>query len=128
VLTEPGDRVCQPDRPYTGHGRYRRHGARDAVAFLGLIEIGVAFPPPAVRRDLATAAHRILCKQRQPLDGSPARAHRRRCAKLPQNLHNTPPAGTRTVFEMTVDRRIGSAGEALLDFVHRLILGIPVGN
>jgi hypothetical protein len=29
---------------------------------------------------------------------------------------------------MTVDRRIGSAGEALLDFVHRLILGIPVGN
>jgi hypothetical protein len=60
------------DRPYTGHGRYRRHGARDAVAFLGLIEIGVAFPPPAVRRDLVTAAHRILCEQRQPLD-EPAR-------------------------------------------------------
>jgi hypothetical protein len=29
---------------------------------------------------------------------------------------------------MTVDRRIGPAGEALLDFVYRLVLGIPVGN
>jgi hypothetical protein len=47
---------------------------------------------------------------------------------LTEHLHDPPPAGTRTVFEMTVDCRIGSAGEALFDFVHRLILAIPVVN
>jgi hypothetical protein len=36
---------------------------------------------------------------------------------LAKHLHDPPPASTRTVFEMTVDRGIGPAGEALLDFV-----------
>jgi len=47
---------------------------------------------------------------------------------LTEHLHDPPPAGTRTVFEMTVDCRIGSAGEALFDFANRLILAIPVVN
>jgi hypothetical protein len=116
------------DRPAAGHGLYRRHGARDTVAFLGLVQIGMAFPPPPVRRDLVAAAHRILRQQRQPFDGLAARTHRRWCTVLSEHLHDPPPAGTRTVLEMAVDRRIRPAGEALLDFVHRLVLGIAVGN
>jgi hypothetical protein len=100
----------------------------DAGAFLGLVQIGMAFPSPAMRRDLVTAADRVLCQQRQPFDGSPGRAHSRRCAVLTQHLHDPPPTGTRTVFEVAVDRRIGPAGEALFDFVHRLVLGMAVGN
>src|SRR5207248_3216687 len=62
------------------------------------------------------------------LDGAATGTHRCRRGMLAKHLHDPPPASTRTVFEMTVDRRIGPAGEALLDFVYRLVLGIPVGN
>src|SRR6202040_659106 len=120
---------CVPaDRPAAGHFLYRRYGARDTVAFLGLIQTGMPFPSPAMGRNLVAAAHCVLRQQREPLDGAATRTHRRRCAVLTEHLHDPPPAGTRTVFKMTVDCRIGSAGEALFDFVHRLVLAIPVVN
>ena len=54
-------RSCVPaDGPGTGYRFYRRHGACDAVAFLGLIQIGVPFPAPAMGRNLVAAAHGIL--------------------------------------------------------------------
>jgi len=52
--------VCASRPAYAGHGPYRRYGARDTVAFLGLIQIGMTFPTPTVRRDFVAAAHRIL--------------------------------------------------------------------
>jgi hypothetical protein len=78
--------------------------------------------------NLVSAAHCVLRQQRErstarPLELTVAGA---RCR--PSTSMIPPPAGTRTVFEMTVDCRIGSAGEALFDFAHRLILGIPVVN
>src|SRR5206468_930306 len=46
-------RPCVPaDRPGAGYRFYRPHGACDAVAFLGLIQIGVPFPAPAISRHL----------------------------------------------------------------------------
>jgi len=51
--------VCQPTGG-TSYRFYRRHGACDAVAFLGLIQIGVPFPAPAMGRNLVAAAHGIL--------------------------------------------------------------------
>jgi hypothetical protein len=54
-------RPCVPaDGPGAGYRFYRRHGACDAVAFLGLIQIGVPFPAPAMGRNLVAAAHGIL--------------------------------------------------------------------
>src|ERR1700726_4224618 len=47
---------------------------------------------------------------------------------LAEQLHDPPPAGAGAIFEMAVDRRIWPAGEALLDLVHGLILGILVVN
>src|SRR4029077_16488981 len=67
-------RSCMPaDGPAAGRGLYRRDGARDTIPFLGLIEIGMTFPSPPVRRDLMAAARRILRQKRQAFDGSPAR-------------------------------------------------------
>jgi hypothetical protein len=92
VLTEPGD--CVPaDGPGTGYRFYRRDRACDAVAFLGLIQIGVPFPAPAMGRNLVAAAHGILRQERQSLDGAAARTHRRQRAVLAEHLHDPPPAG-----------------------------------
>ena len=62
MFTEPGGPCVPADGPGTGYRFYRRHGACDAVAFLGLVQIGVPFPAPAMGRNLVAAAHGILCQ------------------------------------------------------------------
>src|SRR5262249_48376662 len=116
------------DWPYPGHVIYHCHGARDAVAFLGLAEIGVTFPPPAMCRDFVAAAHCVLRQKREPLDRAPTGTHRRRGVVLSQHRHDAPPPGARTIFEMAVNRRIGLPKDGLLYLVHRLVFGVAIGD
>src|ERR1700693_3914149 len=88
----------------------------------------MAFPAPAMRRDLVPAPHRVLGKHRQALDGASAGADGRFRAVPLQQIHDAPPAGAAAVFEMAVDGWIGSADEALLDFVDGLVLAVAVGD
>src|SRR5215469_13097071 len=116
------------DRSYSGHVLYYCYGARDAVAFLGLAEIGVTFPPPAMCRDFVAAAHYVLRQKREPLHRSPTGTHRRQCVVLHQHRHDAPPPGARTIFEVAVNRRIGLPKEGLLYLIHRLVFGVAIGD
>ena len=43
-----------------------------------------------------------------------------------QHLHDAPPTGAATIFEVGVNGWVGLAGEALLDLVHGLVLAVTI--
>ena len=101
---------------------------RDAAAFLRLVEPIMAFPSPAVRRDLVPAAEGIASQHWQPLDSSPGGAECRLRLVAFEKVHDAPPAGAGAVLEVAVDGGIQAADDPLLDLVDGLVLGVAVGN
>ena len=91
------------DRPDAGRALYRGDGARDAAAFLRLVEPIMAFPSPAVRRDLVPAAEGIASQHWQPLDSSPGGAECRLRLVAFEKVHDAPAAGAGAVLEVAVD-------------------------
>ncbi len=108
--------------------RDRRDRARDRLALLGLVHMGVPLPAPAMGCDLMPVGHRLLHQPGRERDGAAIGVQRRRHAVLLQQRADARPAGARAVFEMRFHAEIAHAGDLLDHLVDALVALVALAD
>ena len=126
---ERGRRARVPaDRRRAGGLRDCRHGARDRLALLPLVHMGVPLPAPAMGGDLVPVGHRLLHQPGRERDGAAIGIQRRRHAILLQQRADARPAGARAIFEMRFHAEIAHAGDLFDHLVDALVALVALAD
>src|SRR4029077_549218 len=83
---------------------------------------------PAVRGDLVATGDCVAREFRRALDGAPARADCRFGLVCVEQLHNSPPASARAIFEMAIDAGIRQAVQRMAYLVYGFVPVVAVAD